>query len=135
MRSRCRSAGWRGHLAEMLGWAEAVVGQESFDISPPGAAPYLPPQLNTRRDVLELFDRNAASARTAIACVSDEGLAQQWSLLSNGRVVFAMPRLTVLRTLIINHTIHHRAQLGVYLRLNNVPVPATYGPSADEGTM
>src|SRR3954470_21025141 len=60
-----------GHLAEMLGWAGAVVGQGSFDISPPGATPYLPPQLNTRRDVLELFDRNTASARTAIAGVSD----------------------------------------------------------------
>ena len=56
-------------------------------------------------------------------------------LLSGGKTIFTMPRIAVLRSMILNHTIHHRAQLGVYLRLNNVPVPATYGPSADEGTM
>ena len=58
-----------------------------------------------------------------------------WTLLSNGKTIFTLPRIAVLRSFVINHTIHHRAQLGVYLRLNNIPVPALYGPSADEGSM
>ena len=70
-----------------------------------------------------------------LVLASDENLGKPWTLLSGGNAIFTMPRAAVLRSMILNHTIHHRAQLGVYLRLNNVPVPATYGPSADEGTM
>jgi len=58
-----------------------------------------------------------------------------WSLLAAGKTIFTMPRFNVLRSVVMNHTIHHRAQLGVFLRLNNVPLPAIYGPSADEGGM
>ena len=68
-----------------------------------------------------------------ISAAKDERLAQPWSLSSNGKTLFTMPRAAVLRGMIMNHMIHHRAQLGVYLRLNDVPVPALYGPSADEG--
>ena len=124
-----------GHLAEMPGWAVATVGQDSFDVSPPGAPPYLPPQFTTRKEILDLFDKNVAGARAAIEKASDESLGRQWSLLSSGKIIFTLPRIVVLRSMILNHSIHHRAQLGVYLRLNDVPVPATYGPSADEGNM
>jgi uncharacterized damage-inducible protein DinB len=65
----------------------------------------------------------------------DEQLLQPWTLLSDGRAVFTLPRITVLRSMIMNHSIHHRAQLGVYFRLNDIPVPAIYGPSADEEEM
>jgi uncharacterized damage-inducible protein DinB len=75
------------------------------------------------------------SARAALAKASDEQLMKTWSLLNNGQPMFTMPRVAVLRGMIMNHLIHHRAQLCVYLRLNDVPVPALYGPSADEGTM
>jgi uncharacterized damage-inducible protein DinB len=57
---------------------------------------------------------------------------ENWSLLAGGKTLFTMPRLAVLRGMVMNHMIHHRAQLGVYLRLNDIPVPALYGPSADE---
>jgi len=76
-----------------------------------------------------------AEARAALASVSDADLQKPWSFLNNGTVIFSMPRGACLRTWVMNHNIHHRAQLGVYLRLNNIPVPAIYGPSADEGSM
>ena len=80
-----------------------------------------------------MFDQNVAAARAAIAGASDEQMAQTWTLLHGGHTIFALPRAVVLRTVVMNHIIHHRAQLGVYLRLNDVPVPSLYGPSADEG--
>jgi uncharacterized damage-inducible protein DinB len=76
-----------------------------------------------------------AAAREAIAGASDEHLLKPWSLLSGGKTVFTLPRIAVVRNAVMNHSIHHRAQLGVYLRLNDVPVPSIYGPSADEGAM
>jgi hypothetical protein len=97
----------------MPGWAAPTIGQDSFDVSPPGAPPYLPPQLKTRKEILDLFDRNVAGARAAIEKASDESLGRQWSLLSSGTTIFTLPRIAVLRSMILNHTIHHRAQLGV----------------------
>ena len=76
-----------------------------------------------------------AAARAAVAGASDEHLMKPWSLLSGGKTVLSMPRVAVWRSFVMNHLIHHRAQLGVYLRLNDIPVPSTYGPSADEGSM
>jgi uncharacterized damage-inducible protein DinB len=119
------------HLATINGWAEAIIGQESFDVK--NAPP--PPQLTSHAQMLETFDKSTASARKAIAGASDDQLMKPWSLLSDGKAVFTMPRVAVLRSFILNHTIHHRAQLGVYLRLNDIAVPSIYGPSADEGSM
>jgi uncharacterized damage-inducible protein DinB len=79
-----------------------------------------------------MFDKNVAAAREAIAEADDERLLKQWSLLSGGKTIMTLPRIAVLRSFVLNHSIHHRAQLGVYLRLNDVPVPSIYGPSADE---
>lgn len=124
------------HVAELPGWAVFTIQQDSLDIAPPGAPPYQPPPLPTSRQaLLELFDKNMNAAREAIAGASDEHLMRPWTLLFGGRTVFTLPRVSVLRTSVMNHSIHHRAQLGVYLRLNDVPVPALYGPSADEGKM
>jgi len=81
---------------------------------------------------LAIFEKNIAAARAAIAGASDDHLAKPWSLLMGGKTILTLPRMSVLRTFVMNHTIHHRAQLGVYLRLNNIPLPAIYGPSADE---
>jgi uncharacterized damage-inducible protein DinB len=94
-----------------------------------------PPQLKTRAEVLAFFDKGVPEARAAIAAASDETMMQPWALLSGGKTVFSMPRVAVLRGMIMNHMIHHRGQLGVYLRLNDLPVPSIYGPSADEGNM
>jgi uncharacterized damage-inducible protein DinB len=94
----------------------------------------LPPAelAKSQTELLANFDNNAAKARAAIAGASDEELFKPWSLFSNGNKILTMPKIAVLRSFVMNHMIHHRAQLGVYLRLNDIPVPSIYGPSADE---
>lgn len=120
------------HLATILEWVSTILQQDSFDLaSVEGQAP--PPALSSRQEVLAKFDANLAAARAALASASDQRLAGPWTLRSGATTIFTLPRLAVLRSFVLNHTIHHRAQLGVYLRLNNLPVPAIYGPSADEG--
>lgn len=119
------------HLSTINHWAEAIVGQDSFDVS---TAPRNT-EMKSRAEVLEAFDKNAATARRLIADATDAHLLKPWTLTSGSHTILSMPRVAVLRSFILNHTIHHRAQLGVYLRLNDVPVPSIYGPSADEGNM
>ncbi len=123
------------HIANMLGWGTITITQDDFDFQPPGAAPYNEEPVKSRAELLEKFDANAAAFRAALAAVSDEALMANWSLLKGGQVLFSMPRIACLRGMIFNHIIHHRAQLGVYYRMNDIPVPALYGPSADEGAM
>ncbi len=108
------------HLADIPSWASMTIKVDSLDMSP---------------GVLERFDNYVKEARVAIAGVSDAELAKPWSLMDNGQTLFTMPKGVCLRTWVFNHNVHHRAQLGVYLRLNNIPVPAIYGPSADESGM
>ncbi len=123
-------------VADLAGWSTITIEKDSLDFAPPGEPyqPQPPPLPKSRQELLELFDRNVFSARKAITGSSDEHLKKTWSLLSGGKTIFTLPRITVLRTT-MNHLIHYRAQLGVYLGLNGVPVPALYGPSADEGQM
>ena len=123
------------HLAVLPTWGVATMGQDSLDVAPPGAPPYRPPDANSRKQILEIFDQNVAAARASIAQASDGQLLKPWTLLAGGKTIFTLPRIAVLRSSVMNHTVHHRAQLGVYLRLNNIAVPAIYGPSADEGSM
>jgi uncharacterized damage-inducible protein DinB len=120
------------HLAELPGWAIATVEKDSHDLAPPGGQGFQPATAKTRKELLSLFDANVDGARTAISHACDDHLAETWTLLVAGNRIFSRPRLAVLRNSVLNHSIHHRAQLGVYLRLNNLPVPAIYGPSADE---
>jgi uncharacterized damage-inducible protein DinB len=123
------------HLASMVGWTKEAMTLDSFDVAPPGAPPYQPPPVNSRQDILDIFDKGSAAARAALASASDEQMLKPWSLLNGGKAMFTMPRIAVYRSFVMNHSIHHRAQLGVYLRLNDIPVPSIYGPSADEGNM
>lgn len=128
--------GWlAGHVANLPSWATYTIGQDSLDLAPGGVAPTPAPPAKSRKELLDTFDKNVAEARAAIAGAKDDHLFKPWSLLRNGATLFNMPRVAVLRSFVMNHLIHHRAQLGVYLRLNNVPLPAIYGPSADEGSM
>ena len=121
------------HIATMTGWAVDALEKDSFDISPPGGQPHQPPKAATTAELLALYDKGVKAARAALANASDERMMQPWSLLSGGKAIMTMPRVTVIRSFVMNHTIHHRAQLTVYLRLNDIPVPSIYGPSADEG--
>ena len=100
--------------------------------APPGAPPRQPNVTSTRKKLLEDFDKNVAAARAAIAQSSDEDLKKIFTLQAGGKTIFSLPRTAALRGFILNHIIHHRGQLSVYLRLNNVAVPSIYGPSADE---
>ena len=124
-----------GHLAELAGWASPTILQDSLDFMPAGGPPMQPTIATSRKQVLEIFDKNRDESRKAIAGASDEHLMKNWSLLRGGQTLMTMPRFVVLRSFFMSHMIHHRAQLGVYLRLNNIPVPSVYGPSADEGTL
>lgn len=123
------------HLSETPGWTLPTLEKDALDMAPPGAPPHQPVILGSRKEMLEMFDKEVASARAAIVDASDQHLLKPWSLLMGGKTILTLPRITVLRTWVMNHSIHHRAQLGVYLRLNNIPVPAIYGPSADEKGM
>jgi uncharacterized damage-inducible protein DinB len=120
------------HLAEVPGWGTITIQQDSFDLAPPGSPPYEPQVLETRQAILELFDQNVTASRAALAKATDEMFMRRWTLLMGGNTIFSMSRIAVFRSMVMNHLIHHRAQLGVYLRMNDVPVPAIYGPSADE---
>ena len=128
--------GWlAAHVANIPGWTVITINQDALDMAPNGVQMQPPPEPKSRKALLEVFDKNVTEGRKAIAGASDAHLLEMWSLLNNGATIVAMPRIACLRTWVMNHLIHHRAQLGVYLRLNNVPVPSIYGPSADEGSM
>ena len=120
------------HIALFPSWMIDTLEKTSFDYAPVGGEPYKAPTVNSHKDLLEIFDRDVPKARAALQAASDADLLATWTLLAGGKTIFAMPRIAVLRGMVMNHLIHHRAQLGVYLRLNDVPVPAIYGPSADE---
>ena len=121
------------HLAEIPDWAVKAISTDEVDLAPPGG-PKLQPQAATgKAQVVETFDRNLAAAKAALAGTTDEHMMKPWSLKMGGQTVLTMPRIAVVRNFVLNHNVHHRAQLGVYLRLNDIPVPSIYGPSADEG--
>jgi uncharacterized damage-inducible protein DinB len=130
---RSHTLGWNAnHLADLPQWAVMTLGAPSMDLAPAGGTAYRTPSLTTRREVLDLFDRNVAAARAAIASATDKDAAQPWTLLKAGAAIFTMPRAAVIRSFVLNHIIHHRAIVCAYLRLLEVPVPGMYGPSGDE---
>jgi uncharacterized damage-inducible protein DinB len=120
------------HIAEMAGWAVNIVNTSELDVAPVGGPSYQPFIAGSRDELLAAFDKNVAAVKDAVAGASDEALMTSWSLLAGGKNFFTMPRIAVLKSMVLNHIIHHRAQLGVYLRMNDVPIPGMYGPSADD---
>ena len=124
--------GWLAwHTAFIPAWAVVSIQQDSLDVAPPGGQ-QAPPMPKNNKELLAMFDKNVKDARAAIAGAANETFMQPWTLLKGGQKLMTLPKAAVLRGFVMNHLIHHRAQLGVYLRLNDVPVPAIYGPSADE---
>jgi len=116
------------HVAELPSWATHTIDVEVLELKP-GMKPYL---AESRKELLEAFDKNVAEARSKIAGATDEHLAKTWTLKFGDQTIMAIPRSAVLRSVVMSHLIHHRAQLGVYLRLNEIEIPGMYGPSADE---
>lgn len=123
------------HMANMLGWAAAVLNTDSFDFAPVGGEPYREDPAASVAELLEKFDKGFAEFRAALVNASDAHLTADWSLLAGGNTIFTKTRMACLRADIFNHLIHHRAQLTVYLRMNDVPVPGLYGPTADDPMM
>ena len=123
------------HIAMIPHWGKLTLETPGFDVNPPGGQQARPPELKTKAEILGFFDKQVPETRAAIAAASDQTMMAPWTFSNAGKTVFTLPRVGVLRAMIMNHVIHHRAQLGVYLRLNDVPVPSIYGPSADEGNM
>ncbi len=124
-----------GHVAEIPSWTTVTILQDELDFAPAGAAPWQPYVPSSTAELLEKFDGFVKEARAALAGCSDEEFGKPWKLLSGGHEIFTLPKAVVIRSFVLSHMIHHRAQLGVYLRLNDVPLPSIYGPSADEGNM
>jgi uncharacterized damage-inducible protein DinB len=126
------SLGWlASHVATVARFATIVITTDSLDLAVPSAMRGV--QIaGSREELLKSFDDTAAEARAAIAGASDEHFSKPWTLLFGEKNLMTLPRYEVVRNYMLNHHIHHRAQLTVYLRMNDVPLPALYGPSADE---
>ena len=117
------------HLAENPNWVTPILEMEEMSVDPD----YKPYLAASSAELLERFDSNTEQAMEALKSQSDEDLVTLWRFVAGGEVKMEMPRAGVIRSVILNHSYHHRGQLSVYLRLRDVPVPSIYGPSADEG--
>ncbi len=115
------------HLAEITSWWSAVVHQDKLDF-----LDFEPKIIHSTAALLEYFEMLLSDAQRALSVVSDEELEKEWSMAYGEQILFTLPKKQVLRIFCSNHFIHHRAQLGVYLRMLDIPVPAVYGPSADD---
>jgi uncharacterized damage-inducible protein DinB len=117
------------HLANIPTWCGSILDMMVFDILTLGDRAKPPA---SRRALLADFDAKVVAARSSLAAKTDPELLAPWTLKSGTHEVFTMPRISVIRSFVMNHSIHHRGQLSVYLRMRNVPLPAMYGPTADE---
>lgn len=118
------------HIAHIPEWTGTIVNDSIFDV---GLVDARTPERKSRQEILDHFEKNAKRFVDLLSGKSDEHLKESWTLKNKGAQVLTLPRAACLRTFILNHVIHHRGQLTVYLRMNDVPLPALYGPSADEG--
>src|SRR5205814_443209 len=120
------------HIATVCDWGVITLQSDNFDYAPVGGEPYKPPVAKTTAELLSMFDKGAKDFRAALAAADDAVFMKPWSLLGGGVTMFTMPKIACIRSMIFNHLVHHRGQLTVYLRLNDIPVPGVYGPSADD---
>ena len=117
------------HVAQLAGFGVSVLTTPELDFS---KGSYKPVPFESAQQLLQVFDKGAAEVRAALKNVPDEAWTQNWKLSFQGKPIFSGSRFLAYRQMFLNHLVHHRAQLGVYLRLNGKPLPATYGPSADD---
>lgn len=120
------------HCAEMFGWTKETLKQDELDFA---TADYKPFEPKTNEELLAFFDDHIAKAKIILGGTPDETFMTDWTMRNGEQVYMTMPKVAVMRAFVMNHIIHHRGQLSVYLRLNDIPVPSIYGPSADEGQM
>jgi len=120
------------HLATLPTWIVKTFDCDVLDLMPGGKPPERTVPAATHAELMRRFEDNVREARAALEKVGEERWSEKWSLARNGQVLLTLTRYEVLRSFVLNHTVHHRAQLGVYLRLNDIPVPMTIGSTADE---
>lgn len=116
-----------GHTAEIFGWAAGMLADDTLDM-----ASYAPQPTDNLEQVLALYDSGTASFREAFSKADESTFFDTWSLKNGDETLFAAPRLPAIRAFVLNHLIHHRGQLTVYLRMLDVALPQVYGPTADE---
>jgi hypothetical protein len=118
------------HVAELPGFGHTILTTPELDF---GTGPQRPrPGFESPEQLVKAFEDGAAKIRTALKQTSDAAWTEPWKLSFQGKTIFTGSRFLAYREMFLNHLVHHRAQLGVYLRLNDKPLPATYGPSADD---
>jgi uncharacterized damage-inducible protein DinB len=117
-----------GHVATIPAWIGGTLLADGFDL----AAGMDRPPVDTPEGILAAFEAASKQAKTAMAQLDDEKAMGEWTLSNKGQAIFAMPRIALVRTILLNHLYHHRGQLTVYMRLLDLPVPGIYGPSADD---
>jgi uncharacterized damage-inducible protein DinB len=115
------------HVAEIIAWWTAVIDSNKLDFEH-----FEPMDIKSKEELLAYFDNLLSTAKNALSNVKDEEFNENWSMTYGEEILFTLPKKQVARIFCMNHFVHHRAQLGVYLRLLNIAVPATYGPSADD---
>jgi uncharacterized damage-inducible protein DinB len=117
------------HVAELCGFGYTILTTPGLDF---GASTRTRVPFESAQQLVKAFDDGAAKTREALKKISDSAWNENWKLSFQGKPIFDDRKFLAYRQMFLNHLVHHRAQLGVYLRLNDVPVPATYGPSADD---
>ena len=120
-----------GHVADMFAWYQPTLEADELDF----AKGYVEPKPTDTEELVAMFDKNVAAAIESLQKTEDATFMQNWKLRNGEQIYFEMPKVAVLRSFVMNHIVHHRGQLSVYLRLNDIPVPGIYGPSADEPEM
>ncbi len=120
------------HVAEMIDWVTVTCTTSELDFA---AGDYKPFEAKDNAELLDYFDKNVAQAIESLKNTSDETMMETWTMKNGEQIYMAMSKIATLRGMVFNHIWHHRGQLSVYLRLNDIPVPSIYGPSADEGQM
>ena len=120
------------HIAEMFSWTGATLQHPELDFSKMDYKPFEP---QSSEELLEFFDKNVTEAIDVLKNTSDDVFLENWTLRNGETVYFTLPKIATMRSFVMNHIVHHRGQLSVYLRLNDIAVPQIYGPSADEGQM
>jgi uncharacterized damage-inducible protein DinB len=116
------------HVATIPMWGTMTLTSNELDL----AGGFTNPPAESRAALVKLFDENAARARSELTGKTDAELMAPWTLKRGADIIFSMPKASVWRSFVMNHLVHHRAQLSVYLRMQDVPLPAMYGPTADE---
>ncbi|HZT70022.1 MAG TPA: DinB family protein [Terriglobia bacterium] len=117
------------HIVELTGFGLTVLTTPELNFS---AGSFKPLPFESGEQLVKVLEEDAAKVRGALSKVTDHGWQQTWKLLFDSKLIFEGSRFLAYREMFVNHVVHHRAQLGVYLRLNEIPIPGTYGPSADE---